>query len=78
MGLWAPAGLGLAFPGDGPVDNRDTLPDGSAAKGMITAETDQAILKGLTFLDSRRHRDGSFRTNAYSGNVAVTFISFPR
>src|SRR5262245_58341730 len=71
LALLGPAGACLAVPGDGPADNRDALPDGSAAKGMITQETDQAIERGLAFLNGRRHRDGSFGTNAYTGNVAV-------
>src|SRR5262249_27267202 len=71
LSLFGPAGLCLAFPDD----NRDLLPDGSAAKGMITPETDQAILRGLKFLNARRNLDGSFGTNMYSGNVAVTSLA---
>jgi len=74
--VFATAGTCLAVPGDrGPgKGDRDGLPDGSAAKGMVTARTDQAIDKGLAFLSAKRHKDGSFGTNAYAGNVAVTSI----
>lgn len=75
LALLGPAGVSLALPGDGPDEGRDSLPDGSAAKGMITDETDRAIERGLAFLNSRRHRDGSFGTNAYTGNVAVTSLA---
>jgi hypothetical protein len=74
-GLLGPVAFSLAARGQ-LADNRDVLPDGSAARGMITPETDQAILRGLKFLDTRRHlRDGSFGTNAYAGNVAITSLA---
>jgi hypothetical protein len=57
-------------------DTRDGLPDGSASKGMITAEAEQAIKKGLSYLDSRRHRDGGYgSTQNYQGNVAITSLA---
>jgi hypothetical protein len=56
-------------------EDDDTLPDGQAAKGMITVKTDQAIDKGLAYLYSKRHARGSFGTNAYEGNVAVTSLA---
>jgi hypothetical protein len=72
------AGTCLAFGGDGtPVlpDGRDSIPDGSASRGMINARTDEAIRKGLAYLYSRRDRDGSFGTIQYRGNVAVTSLA---
>jgi hypothetical protein len=57
-----------------PVAKDESLPDGSAAKGMITPETDRAIEIGLSFLSRNRHADGSFGVNAYRGNVAVTSL----
>src|SRR5215813_13160130 len=77
VGLAAAAGVSLGFPGDGGVDAPpdERIPDGSAAKGMLTAQADQAIQKGLSFLNSKRHRDGSFGTGGYSGNVAVTALA---
>jgi hypothetical protein len=67
------ASAGLALAGDDVP--REAAPDGSAAKGMITPEADQAIDDGLKYLSSHRHRDGSFGTNAYAGNVAVTSLA---
>lgn len=71
-------GASLGFQGDdnnpdAPPDQR--IPDGSAAKGMITAATDQAIQKGLSYLHGKRHRDGSYGTGGYNGNVAVTALA---
>ena len=49
LGLLATAGTCLAGPGDGrDGDDREALPDGGAARGMITPETDRAISRGLT------------------------------
>ena len=42
---------------------------------MITPRTDQTIDRGLTFLAARRNGDGSFGTNGYKGNVAVTSLA---
>ncbi len=74
--LLGAAGTCLALPGDGRQDREgsDSLPDGSAAKGMITIKADQAIDKGLAVLEKMRHRDGSFGTGNYSGNTAVTSL----
>jgi hypothetical protein len=64
-------GSALALSGDGP----DALPDGSAARGMITPQAEQAIERGLAYLSAKRHADGSFGTNQYLGNVAVTSLA---
>lgn len=72
--LLGTAGVCLAMPGDS-RDRSETLPDGSAAVGMITPRADTAINRGLAFLADHRHRDGSFGTNAYQGNTAVTSLS---
>lgn len=63
-------------------ERRDALPDGSAAKGMITLDTDQAIDRGLQYLQQSQHRQnpqdllyGSFGTRNYTGNIAVTSLS---
>ena len=60
--------------GGGRGDDPETLPDGSASKDMITPQTDQAVKNGLAFLASHRNRNGSFGTNGYTGNVAVTSL----
>jgi hypothetical protein len=53
----------------------DALPDGSAAKDMITAEAQHAIDQGLAFLNRCQHFDGSFGSGPYQGNVAVTSLA---
>jgi hypothetical protein len=76
LALLGTAGTCFAFPGDNEAgrDEPEALPDGSASRGMITRQTDDAINRGLAVLASRRNRDGSFGTNAYAGNVAVTSL----
>jgi hypothetical protein len=77
LALFGAASTGLAFSGDS-GERREALPDGSAAKGMFTADTDQAIDKGLSFLNLQRNRGdvyGSFGTGNYRGNVAVTSLA---
>ncbi|GIW78706.1 MAG: hypothetical protein KatS3mg105_0513 [Gemmatales bacterium] len=51
------------------------LPDGSAAKGMITPEAQDAIDRGLAYLVRHQHRDHSWGTGQYHGNVAITSIA---
>lgn len=74
LGVLGAAGTCLAFPGDDAPDKDDTLPDGSAAKGMITPQTDKAIDRGLAFLAQQQYNDGSWGTNNYKGNVAVSSL----
>lgn len=68
-------GAALLAAGGLRADDRDGPPDGSASRGMITKEAEQAIERGLGFLAARQHRDGSFGTNAYQGNVAVASLA---
>src|SRR5438093_112210 len=56
-------------------DERDALPDGSAARDMITREAQQAIDQGLTYLVRSQNREGYFGTGQYQGNVAVTSLA---
>jgi hypothetical protein len=77
LGLLGTAGTCLAVGGDsterpGP---RDAIPDGSASKGMITRQADQAIQRGLGYLNSQRRPDGSFGVLRYRGNVAVSSLA---
>jgi hypothetical protein len=58
---------------DGGVSER--LPDGSMARGMITAETQQAIDQGLAYLEKEQAFDGSFGTGAHHGSVAITSLA---
>lgn len=56
--------------------NEDSLPDGSAAKGMITPAAQQAIDDGLAYLARNQQRDeGSFGTGQYRSNVAITSLA---
>jgi hypothetical protein len=78
LALFGTASAGLAFSGDS-GESRPALPDGSAAKGMVNTETDDAIKRGLEYLSKNRNtRDqflyGSFGTGNYAGNVAVTSL----
>src|SRR5262249_22984383 len=68
--LLGAAGTTLAAPGD----TQDSLPDGSASRGMITSDTEQAIEHGLAYLRSQQ-TDGWFGTGPYRGNVAVTSLA---
>src|SRR5262249_48777320 len=57
------------------ADDRDGLPDGSAAKDMITPEAQRAIDQGLAYLARSQQRDGSFGSGQYQGNIAVTSLA---
>lgn len=56
-------------------DDPDRLPDGSAAKDMITPAAQQAIEQGLAYLARKQHHDGSFGAVQYQGNVAITSLA---
>jgi hypothetical protein len=83
LGLLAAAAAGTSFAltddkrgGDDP--RGDAIPDGSASRGMITAETDKAIERGLQYLKEHRRQNGDkcyFGTGGYEGNVAMTSLS---
>src|SRR5262245_47827529 len=81
LGVLATAGTCLGFQGDNnsktgwAAETRESIPDGSASKGMINSKTDQAIQRGLAYLNGRRAHDGSFGTGAYRGNVAITALA---
>ena len=45
------------------------------AAGMIDRNTDTAINASLDWLARQQHADGSFGTNQYTGNVAVTSLA---
>ncbi len=53
---------------------QQSSPDESAVE-MITPQTDRAITKGLAWLASRQHDDGSFGSDDYRGNAAVTALA---
>lgn len=52
----------------------DNMPDGSQSRGMITRAAQDAIDRGLAYLESQQHPDGSFGTNNHRGNVAITSL----
>lgn len=49
-------------------------PEKTAAQ-LITADTERAIARGLAWLVSRQHDDGSFGSGTYEGNAAVTGLA---
>lgn len=71
------AGTCFALPGDNRDggEGRESIPDGSASKGMIPPKTDEAIDRGLAYLNARSNREGYFGTGGYTGNVAVTSLA---
>lgn len=72
------AGSALVVGGLSPLragDEREKLPDGSMAKGMITTATGQAIDQGLNFLARGQDREGWFGTGHHRGNVAITSLA---
>ncbi|HEY1376432.1 MAG TPA: prenyltransferase/squalene oxidase repeat-containing protein [Gemmataceae bacterium] len=57
------------------ADDSDALPDGSAAKDMITPEAQRAIDRGLAYLARSQGEDGSWGDRGlYAGNVAVVAL----
>jgi hypothetical protein len=78
LGLLGTAGTCYGLFGEGelaPDDTLESIPDGSASKGMITETTEKAIERGLMYLRHARNADGSFGNQAYKGNVAVTSLA---
>src|SRR5262249_4602109 len=69
--LLGTAGTALALP----AETNEPIPDGSASRGMVTADAEQAIERGLSYLRSQQGSNGSFGTGAYRGNVAVVSLS---
>jgi hypothetical protein len=52
---------------------RGDVPDGTLE--MMTPETDQAIKTGLLWLARNQNADGSYGTQSYRGNIAVTSLA---
>jgi hypothetical protein len=74
LGMGASAAAALAT-GRGLGDDKERLPDGSMAKGMITAATQDTISLGLDYLARSQHRNGSFGTNHHPDNVGITSLA---
>ena len=71
----AAAALALAAGRRLPASDPPSLPDGGAAKDMITPEAQQAIDRGLAYLARSQLDEGSWGDRLqYSGNVAVTSL----
>lgn len=64
--------LGLRGLGD---ETPESLPDGSAARDLITPATQAAIDQGLAYLARSQRPDGSFGSGQYDGNVAVSSLA---
>lgn len=47
----------------------------AAAADLLTPQTEQAVERGLKFLASRQHDDGSFGSGGYTRNVAVCSLA---
>lgn len=65
-------GLGALTQPGAPADEPDRLPDGAAAKDMITPEAQRVIDRGLEYLARSQGEDGSWGDRPlYAGNVAI-------
>jgi hypothetical protein len=70
--------LALTVAGGGAMralSDDDGLPDGSASRGMITPAAQDAIDRGLAYLEAQQHQDGSYGTHQHRGNVAITSLA---
>jgi hypothetical protein len=68
--------LGLAVAGRGQAADPESLPDGSAARDMITPDAQRAIDRGLAYLARSQGEDGSWGDRPmYAGNVAVVGLA---
>jgi len=74
LGVLGASGIALGFQGD-QAGRPGALPDGSASRGMVTSQADDAIRKGLAYL--AEHCDGgSFGSRMnYRGHVAVASLA---
>jgi len=72
LGVLGASGTALAFQGDAV---REAMPDGGQARGMVTAEAETTIERGLEFLAQLQGDNGSWGTGGYSQNVAVTSLA---
>jgi hypothetical protein len=72
LGVLGATGTALAFPGEG---GRDAMPDGSQSRGMVTAQSEAAVERGLSYLAGRQGANGEWGTGGYTANVAVTSVS---
>src|SRR5947209_18428807 len=68
----ATSGLAALTQPRAPAADPDALPDGAAAKDMITPDAQRAIDQGLAYLARAQAEDGSWGDRPqYAGNVAV-------
>ncbi|NUQ61693.1 MAG: terpene cyclase/mutase family protein [Pirellulales bacterium] len=69
--------LGLSILGSGPALRADTekrTPEKTAVE-LVTPAAQSAIDRGLAYLASIEHDDGSFGTGSYRGNVAICALA---
>ncbi len=70
-------GIALGLTGAGSIAAlaKQQAPDGSQSKDMITPATQTAINQGLRYLAVNQSSDGSYGSQMYRGNVAVTSLA---
>jgi hypothetical protein len=71
LALFGAAGTALALPNE----TRETIPDGSASRGMVTDRSERAIEQGLSYLRGHQGPSGEFGTGGYRGNVAISSLA---
>src|SRR5687768_5629997 len=54
--------------------SQDALPEVNEPRDMVTPKSQDAVDKGLNYLANRQAASGSFGTNRYQGNVAITSL----
>jgi hypothetical protein len=77
LAMLGAAGTCFALPGDDAErgGDRESIPDGSASRGMITFKTDEAIDRGLSYLRDK-NSDGAFGSGILQrGHVAVSSLA---
>src|SRR5262245_39098997 len=66
-GAAAPVGLAWAIPAFGDDKAEAKKPD-----PLLTPAAQKAVASGLKYLQGQQHRDGSFGTSGFRGNVGIT------
>jgi hypothetical protein len=69
--LCAASSAGLAGEGLGRADDK---PAEKKPESLLTPKAKAAIASGLKYLQKQQHKDGSFGTAAYRGNVGITSL----
>jgi hypothetical protein len=69
------AALALVAGRSAPAADPESLPDGSAARDMITPEAQRAVERGLAYLARSQGENGSWGDRQYAGNVAIVSLA---